>query len=197
MDMLPQIQQLLALSTNYLVYSKSIAEYPENQNKNFDLNSPIDYFYKNICSCSFDEALLVITSLMESRDHRVISFYNHPQFEEKKFPEIEDIKKKLEETLSNETSLKKIRNQIIAHQDHSQTANNFPFMRMQGMIRKIWIKKLDEILKETISLFFKFSGSINQSYNPCIFERVEEEAKHRVDLMLKNNPPILTEETIV
>ncbi len=159
-----EIAGLLIVAKRQLVYSEFIARYPASAGKrDFDLVSPTDLFYRNVCSLSYHDGLLIIGSLVD-KDKRVMSFWNWPDFVSIK---TEALQKLTDEF--NRSGLKDIRDQIVAHQDSSNGNNNFPDAR-RGGVRINLIDKTQQFLQKLIAEFYNYKKIKNLIYSPTNFD---------------------------
>jgi len=186
-----QIAEFLQVANDRLVWCEIIMNYPSKSGrKNFDTASPIDTFYKNVCSLSFYEALLIIGSLLDNKDARVISLWNLIDFRDKKKEKLQVITNKF-----IESPLKQVRDQIVAHQDRSNPSNLFPFDRMRGCISSSLIGLLREILKETISEFCDYATNFSTPYSDEWFNGAK--ATEQIETALSQAKPKLTDSLVI
>jgi hypothetical protein len=167
-----KIAQLLRVAEWRLTYCEVIVNYPASvKQKDFDTVFPIDLFYKNVCIMSFNDVVLILGSLLD-KDKKAISFWNWPDFVIAKEIELTSLKGRFESE-----GLKRIRDQVIAHQDTRHQANIFPDSRIRGYIHPQYVQRVQGILLELVSLFFVHTEASGTPYSPDYFDnsRAREE----------------------
>jgi len=186
-----QIALLLRVAKEELEYCSTIINYPVKAgNKNFDVISPIDKFYKTVCNMAFNDALLIVGSLLNNKDTRVISLWNFQNFVKEKQEELQTITDKF-----INYGLKTIRDQIIAHQDTGNKNNNIPNSRRRGIINPDLIKYLQEILYKTIEEFRDYAKRFSTPYSDQYFD--VSDARNEIELALIQAKPTLTNDIVI
>lgn len=186
-----QIAQLLRVAKEQLEYCNAIVNYPAKMGrKNFDVIAPKDGFYKTICNMAFNDTLLIVGSLLDNKDARVISLWNFKDFTDKKQNELQKITNEFKNT-----GLKTIRDQIIAHQDISNRNNNIPNSRRRGIIDSKIIKSLQEILEKMIKEFRDYAAKFKNPYSDQYFDTFE--ARKEIELVLSQAKPDLTDNFVI
>ena len=186
-----QIAQLIKVAKEKLEYCTSIINHPKKMGrKNFDVISPIDKFYKTVCNMAFNDTLLIIGSLLDSKDARVISLWN--------FKDFADTKQKELRTITDEfinSGLKTIRDQIIAHQDFGNKNNNIPNSRRRGIIDIEFITLLQNILDNITREFKDYAAKYSNPYSGQYFDI--SNANQEIELVLKRAKPKLTDDIVI
>ncbi len=185
-----QIADLLRVAKDRLAYCAVISNYPQKVGKkNFDTSSKADIFYKNICNTCFNDALLIIGSLLGT-DSRVMSLWNWKEFAIKKSKELQDLGVRFVHD-----GLKEVRDQIIAHQDTDNSNNRFPSSRRQGTINPILIKRAQDLLENMISEFDNYTRSIGNPHSPSYFD--DSGAIEEIEFIMTNAQPTLTDSDVI
>jgi len=186
-----QIALLLRTAKEQLTYCEIITNQPAAAGKrNFDTVSQADNFYKSVCNVFFHDSLLIISSLFDDKDKRVISFKNLLDFYDKKKEKIN----KLIDDFSN-SPLKQMRDQIIAHQDTNNRNNNIPNSRRRGIINPELLKLLQKFLESAINEFRDYASKFKTSYSDQYFDT--SEAKQEIELILSQAKPVLTDNFVI
>jgi hypothetical protein len=185
-----KIAQLLRVAEWRLTYCEKISMYPHTAKKrNFDPASPIDSFYKNVCVMAFSDVVLIITSLLDEKK-KAISFWNWSEFAKKRETALRSLK-----GLPEFKVLKKLRNQVVAHQDNRHQANTFPDARIKGYIHPQHIANAQKILLDLIVLFHLHTKEAGTPYAPNYFDN--SEANMQIMTMLEAVKPKLTDDYVI
>lgn len=185
-----QIAQILRIVKDQLSCCVYIIEYPNSHGKkNFDLNAPVDRFYKNTCNVNFYESLLLITNLL-SKDRRTISFFNWSEYLSQREREINMIDEKF-----NKSGLKVIRDQVVGHVDSSNRNNRHPYMRRRGIINTYLVEEAVKIQDSLIDEFYSFTLNVNRKYSPDYFS--SSEALNGIKTVMNLAVPTLTDDVII
>lgn len=180
----------ILIAKKHLAYAEFIAEYPESVGKrDFDLITPVDRFYRNLCSLAYSDAILLISSLVKMGDSRVMSFWNWPEFVAARGKELQCLTNEFERS-----GQKTVRDQMIAHQDSSNRNNNVPSARRLG-IRTEVIKQAQSFLQKLIDEFFVFTNESSPVYSPDYFNA--DDAYEEIEKMFSLAPPTLTDNVII
>ncbi len=186
-----QIAQLLLVAKEQLEYCHTITGYPQKIGKrNFDVIAPKDKFYKSVCNLAFGDSLLIIGSLLDKNNKKAISFWNFDDFPAKKTQELNDLTQKFQDT-----RLKTIRDQLIAHQDVNNRNNTIPNYRRRGIVDPAIIKSLQEILDEMIKEFYDYTSKFTNPHSPDYFN--SSGAKKEVEEVIEEAPPKLTDGFVI
>ncbi|MCE9628597.1 MAG: hypothetical protein K8Q91_01240 [Candidatus Vogelbacteria bacterium] len=186
-----QIAGLLRVANEQLAYCNLITEYPGlSSKKNFDPLSAVDQFYKSVCNVFFHDSLLIISSLLDSKDSRVIGLWNWKDFTSYKSSEL-----KLITDSFNNGPLKTIRDQLIAHQDVSNPNNQFPDSRRTGIIKENLIMLAQSTLDSIINEFCDYAQKFSTPYSEQYFDT--EEAKNQLTSVMRLAVPTLTNNDVI
>ncbi|OGJ52354.1 hypothetical protein A2335_02550 [Candidatus Peregrinibacteria bacterium RIFOXYB2_FULL_32_7] len=181
-----QIASLLRLAKEQLAYCKTIINYPKTQKKNkYNYSSDIDRFYNNVACVFFNDSILIISSLLDDKDKRVISFKNFTDFFNKK-----EIKINILINQFNSSKLKEVRDQIIAHQDINNINNQLPYRNRQGVINPLLLEIVENFLDKAIKEFKEYASECSNPYSEYYFSATE--AKKEINAILEKAKPILT-----
>jgi hypothetical protein len=182
-----QIAMLLQIANSNLTYSEIIISYPKIAGKrNYDPSEKIDSFYKKTCNVFFNDSLLILSNLLDNKDKRVMSFKNCSEFYNTK-------KQKIDKLINNfnKSHLQIMRDQILAHQDISNTNNNIPDYRTRGITNPQLIDLLRKFLSIAISEFKDYAKSVKTPYSNQAFDT--SNVKKEIALILNQAKPILTD----
>jgi hypothetical protein len=186
-----QIAQLLRVAEWRMAYCETIAMYPTRfGKKDFDPTSTIDNFYKNICVMSFNDAILILGSLLDERG-KTISFWHFDDFVKDKKNEV---KLRSLKELFKLYRLQDIRNQIIAHQDKNNPINTYPDTRIKGYINHHYVARAQEILFGLIVIFLSCMKKGASPYDPEYFSNAI--AKEQINTVLEYAKPTLTNDCV-
>lgn len=184
-----QVAEMLRVSKKQLLYAELISNYPQKAGKkDFSLNNPLDLFYRNVSHLSYQDGLLLISSLI-NKDDRIISFWNWDEFIKDRKAELEILTTEFEKS-----GLKNVRDQVIAHQDRSNENNRFIDSRTRGVRPEI-IKKTQEFLEKLIVEFILYTATKGETYNDVYFNTVD--AQEEIETIMSLAKPELTNNFII
>jgi len=186
-----QIAQLLRVAKEQITYCKFISNYPAAKgNKNFGVIEPIDIFYKSTCNAFFNDTLLIISSLLDKKDSRVISFWNWNDFVNKKNKELTAITKTF-----NSSPLIRVRHELVAHQNYKNRNNRIPNSRRRGIIDQRLIDILEQTLEQMISEFRDYASQFSTPYSSQYFDI--SEAEKEISSVMDQARPTLTDSPVI
>jgi hypothetical protein len=186
-----QIADLLLVALERLAYSKYISGYPSAKGRrNFDTSSTTDSFYKNVCTVSFHDSLLVTAALLDEKNKKGVSFWNWRDLKTKKQQELKEAS-----NLLASSGLKGVRDQVVGHVDADNHNNNFPSGRRQGIVDERLIQKLDDIHSRLVKIFFDFTSEIGERYSPHYFDTAN--ATSEIKVVMDAAPPVLTDSFVI
>lgn len=181
---------MLSVAINQLACCSTIINYPKKYSKNFDPSSAVDNFWMNTSKTYFYDSMQ-LTSTLLSKDSRTISMFNWKEFSEIYHDWLNEIATKL-----NDSGLKAVRDQVIAHLDNSNHNNRFPRHRRQGVMNEVLIDKLREIQSEIVVKFDEYTRNVCSPYDLVNFFSGNEGAQE-ADLAINGNKPMLTNNFVI
>lgn len=186
-----QIAILLRTTNEQFATSSYISKCPSLKGKkNFDPTIQRDSFYKNVCNVFFHDGLLILSSLLDEKDARVIGLWNWKEFIKEKQVELKQITEDFKDS-----QLYIIRNQIVAHQDKANHSNNFPDSRRRGIIDPDLIDEAVELMRRLIELFQNFTRDFSTPYSEQYFE--VNKALGQIKDVMESAPPALTDSHVI
>jgi hypothetical protein len=153
-----QIWDLLVAAKEDLAYCQSILALPRSSAMNFDPSSNLDQFYMTVCNVCFHDGLLIVSSLLDGRDDRPVSFRNWEGCNDRE--RIEEIGRRFEAS-----ALKHVRDKIVAHQDASNSTILVLSGRRRGIVADRYVEMLGGFLKEMIQAFSDFEKTRGKNYH--------------------------------
>lgn len=187
-----KIADMLSVAINQLACCSTIMNYPKKYSKNFDPCSPVDNFWMNASKTFFYDSLQLTSTLLSKNSRSpTISMFNWQEFSEIYHDWLDEIATKL-----NDSGLKTVRDQVIAHLDDSNHNNRFPRHRRQGVMNEMLIDKLREIQLEIVVKFDEYTRNIGSPYDLVNFFSGNEGAQE-ADLAINGNKPTLTNNFVI
>jgi hypothetical protein len=177
---------MLLVAKQQLAYADFIAQYPVIARRgDFNQKSPIDLFYGRVCSLSAQDSLLLIDSLV-NKDIRVRSFWNWAGFVIARGNELQALTDEFDES-----GLKNIRDQVIAHQDSNNGNNNFIDNKRPSGFEPELIKKIENFLQKLIDEFYIYTNMKTPVYSPDYFS--VNNVRKEIDVVMSIAKPTLTD----
>jgi hypothetical protein len=184
-----EVAQMLLLAKKQFAYAEFIAKYPATAGRrDFDLTSSVDLFYRNVCSLSAQDGLLLLGSLV-SKDGRVMSFWNWTDFVNMRKTKLQTLTDKF-----SSSGLKTVRDQVVAHQDSNNKNNNFVFTRRSG-VHLTLIEQMQVFLQELIDEFYAYTNTKMPIFSPNYFDAGDAYAE--VGAIFSLAKPTLTDGFII
>ena len=160
MDFEIYIASLLTEAKENLAYCHEILALPDAARRGYDPTKPVDEFYMTVCNLSFHNALLIVSSLLDAKQSKPISFRNWPLCTDK--TRLSDIVTRFEAS-----PLNTVRDKISAHQDADVASVGLILGRRRGIIHEDLVELLQTFLDEIIRFFCDLKPNGN-NYAPDV-----------------------------
>ncbi|MBP9762361.1 hypothetical protein KBD34_01970 [Patescibacteria group bacterium] len=182
------IWNLLLGAKEDLTYCHEILALPKASAMNYDPSQSIDQFYMTVCNLSFHNALLIISSLIDTKQAKPVSFRNWSECTDRVW--LDGIAQRFEAS-----PLKMIRDRIVAHQDAEVASIGLILGRRRGIFNDAHVTQLQGFLDEMIQFFCGLNPGGNKYSSTASFDAssAQEEVKAALEIAkpkMTRNPVI-------
>jgi len=95
----------------------------------------------------------------------------------------------------NNSFFKKMRDQVITHQDINNRANSIPSYRRRGIIGVGLVRESQKILEDMIKEFRDYASEFTNPYSDQYFDIIS--AKKEIESVLSQAEPTLTDSHVI